>query len=852
MLRDLVARVVDASSRHARLVLLAAVALIATLAGCAGRLELRSDLLQLLPRDSPRLRALEHQLGRAGGASALTVIVESPDRGRNEAFVDDLASAIDAMGVDCRGAPECAGSLVSYVESRTTDVRAFFEANKWLYADTDDLRRTDAELDRQIALRSGLVEDLDSTDDASSQAGDQKPALGMTDALARWKARAADREAFPSGYFATPDGRSLGLRVVSSAPLGDPRGDRLLRAVRTLVDRLSPASRYHPAMRVGFTGDIASAAEEKSALLGQAAWASALALVVVLAALVLYYRSVWALGIVGLPALFGVAAAYAFAELAFGYVNACGAFLGAIILGNGVNYPIVLLSRYGEFRRRGMPADVARREAVVNALRAELVGACVAAIAYGSLFFTRFRGFRQFGAVGFVGMLAVWVSMVPIVPAAITLVERLPRRLHLALRGLEPSARTSPSLPAWLARSTTRHRVLFVCAAGAVVLAAAIRAPSYLRDPWEYDLGKLGSRQSDTRGAGRWSDRANEVFGGKMNVAGALVLADRPDQVPALKQQILANDARDPQGPLLAEIATIDDLLPGTAEQQKEKLAILDRIRSRLTPRVLGELDPAERRTVEEMRPPDGLRTLAGEDLPPLLRRRFTERDGRVGTILYVKPRNDVVLADGHNQLRLSRSTDNVRLPDGELVMTASRSSLFADMLDSMRHDGPLASLGALSAVTVVVVAASRRLRVALSVLAALGVGVAGLLAWAAWTGVRIHYVNFIALPITLGIGCEYPFNIADRVRLLEGDVASAVERSAGAVAMCSFTTMVGYGALLLSDFRALASFGELAVVGEAACLFAAVGFLPALLGTRGFTSSVNRSSRAERASACD
>jgi predicted RND superfamily exporter protein len=833
MLRDRVAWVVDASGRHARLVLLAAVALMAALAGCAGRLELRSDLLELLPRDSPRLRALEHQLGRAGGASALTVIVESPDRGKNETFVDDLAAAIEAMVADCRGAPACPGSVVSYVESRTTDVRAFYEANKWLYADADDLRRTDAELDRQIALRSGMVEDLDSSDDERSRSGtggDRKPALGMADALERWKARAADRDAFPSGYFATPDGRWIGLRIVSSAPLGDPRGDRLLSAVRALVDRLAPADR-HSAMRVGFTGDIASASEEKNALLGQAAWASALALVVVLAALVLYYRSVWALGIVALPALFGVAAAYAFAEAAFGYLNACGAFLGAIILGNGINYPIVLLSRYGEFRRSGMPPHLARREAVVNALRAELVGACVAAIAYGSLFFTRFRGFRQFGAIGFVGMLSVWASMVPIVPAAITLVERLQRRLPRGLRGPEPAGHALLPLPRWLARATTRHRLAFLCAGGALFLAAAVRAPSYLRDPWEYDLGKLGSRHSDRSGAGRWSDRANEVFGGKMNVAGALVLADRPDQVPLLKQQILANDARDPQGPLIAEIATIDDLLPGTAEQQKEKLAILDRIRSRLSPRVLAELDPAERRTVEEMRPPDGLRTLAGEDLPPLLRRRFMERDGRVGTVFYVKPRNDVVLADGHNQLRLSRTADNVHLPDGELVMTASRSSLFAEMLDSVRRDGPLASLGALAAVAMVVVAASRRPRVALSVLAALGVGVAGLLAWASWTGARIHYVNFIALPITLGIGCEYPFNIADRTRLLGGDVASAVERSAGAVAMCSFTTMVGYGTLLLSDFRALASFGELAVIGEASCLFAAVGFLPALLG---------------------
>src|SRR4029077_2210550 len=101
---------------------------------------------------------------------------------------------------------------------------------------------------------------------------------------------------------------------------------------------------------------------------------------------------------------------------------------------------------------------------------------------------------------------------------------------------------------------------------------------------------------------------------------------------------------------------------------------------------------------------------------------------------------------------------------------------------------------------------------------------------WSAYLGIRINYVNFIALPITLGIGCEYPFNLADRTRLLGGDVTSAVGRSAGAVLLCSFTTIVGYGSLLFSDFQALESFGKLAVAGELACVSAAVLVLPALL----------------------
>ena len=138
-----------------------------------------------------------------------------------------------------------------------------------------------------------------------------------------------------------------------------------------------------------------------------------MAFLLIVAGVIWFYRSPWPLVVIAVPAILGVGCAYAFAYFRFGYVNTTGLFLGAIILGNGVNYPIVLLSRYREFRARGQEPEDARREAVQNALRAELVGACVAAIAYGSLTVTDFRGFNQFGWIGFVGMMLVWIAMIP-------------------------------------------------------------------------------------------------------------------------------------------------------------------------------------------------------------------------------------------------------------------------------------------------------------------------------------------------------------------------------------------------------------------------------------------------------
>ena len=45
--------------------------------------------------------------------------------------------------------------------------------------------------------------------------------------------------------------------------------------------------------------------------------------------------------------------------------------------------------------------------------------------------------------------------------------------------------------------------------------------PTYLRDPWEYDFSKLGSR-GDARSPApaRGRNKADQVFGGKMNIAG--------------------------------------------------------------------------------------------------------------------------------------------------------------------------------------------------------------------------------------------------------------------------------------------------------------------------------------------
>jgi hypothetical protein len=548
---------------------------------------------------------------------------------------------------------------------------------------------------------------------------------------------------------------------------------------------------------------------------------------------VFFYRSPWSLVIIGMPALFGASVGYAFAAVAYGYVNTVGAFLGAIIIGNGINYPIVLLSRYRDFSARGMPKEVARREAVLNAFRAELVGACVASIAYGSLTVTRFRGFSQFGTIGFVGMLAVWAAIVPLVPALVVLVERLQPHLPTWLRDPPPRVRedgaTGPVVQQ-LARLVGRYPIPIVGAALVLSAVAAWKLPDYLRDPWEYDFSKLGSARTHDKGAGAWSSKADRVFGGRANVAGAMMVADSSGQVPLIKRQILEKDVASGDGRAIDDVVTVWDLLPGSPEEQRAKLGVLERLRGRLTPRVLSELDPQEREYALKLKSREKQEVIHPEDLPPLLQRRFEENNGTLGTVYYVKYNNQRSLSDGHNLLRIAAVTENVVLPDGTQVVTASRSGVFAEMIRSMARDGPLATSLSFLAVTVVVVFATGSLVGAATVLSVLVMGVLWMVGAMALFDVKLNFLNFIALPITFGIGCEYPFNLFDRARLLGGDVALGVRRSAGPVALCSYTTLLGYASLTFADNQALKSFGRVAASGELACAAGALVVLPAIL----------------------
>ncbi len=830
---ELLARYTAWAIRRAKLVV--AFALVLTCAGwaLASRLKIHGDFVSLLPTESGAAQRFSRALARKGGAaSTLVVVIESPDANANQRFIDALATKLRALPT----------GLVASVQTGSQAERAYFHDNRWLFASERELMLVSCELDHENARATGGFE---LEDDCETEVDDELRARGVDPAsqptstalavtssapeaehrspLARIRAtleaKAAEQDRFKTGYFASDDGTRYALVVRSpNAGMGEFGSDELLRRVTGSVNELAP-QRFQARAEVGFAGDIPNAVAERKSLIEDMTLVSALAIVLILGVILGYFRSLLALVHIGLAVALGGGIAFGVAALVVGHLNIATSFLGSIILGNGINTPIIYLARFRERRAAGDDVENALRAAALDCRRGTWLGALAAGAAYSALGVTSFRGFSEFGLIGGVGMLACWFAAFGFCPASIALISSW----QTPQQSARPTA-FDPFLARPLARFVAFAAPFILLAAGAWALAFAHPVTRYLTNPWEYDFSKLRSASSSRAGAGHWSQKADDIF--QTRGSPELLLATSAADALHVAAEVERRDREQFGGTLVEKVTTAYDYLGGPPEVVTRKLALLAQIRERID-HSLKHLRGDDRAFAEDWRPPETLHALGADDLPPLLRERFSEKDGRFGTAVYVDIDRHLSRSKGEHLLRIADLLEGVIGGDGEPVPSASRATVFAEMIRSMTRDAPRAVLVAGIAVAIASVLATHAAIPLAAVLGSLLLGVWATVGIAAVFDVRLNFLNFVAIPLTFGIGVEYAINLYDRIRALGGDVTAGISSAAGAVAACSLTTMLGYGSLLVGDNLALRSFGKYAVFGEVACLVTALFVMP-------------------------
>lgn len=776
-------------------IIISSLVLAALAALAASRLEIFADFSYLLPQDVRSVTDLRAISKRARVIGTAVAVVESDDpAARRRAAVmlrDRLARS----------------PLVSTITFDDRPRRDYAWQHRWLFVELVDLERARDALEARIRRAKLEANPL-------FIGLDDGPAEPDTADELRERLRKAEAERADSGELVGPDGRVQIMVLRTAFTSGDLDNNRRLFA--EIERAMAEVRAAVPGTEMGVAGDVAVSIAEHDAILDSAMLATAVTVALVLLALSWFFRSSLAVGALSWSLTVGTIATFGFTELAIGHLNLATAFLSSIVIGNGINVGILVTARYLEELRAGRDGVDALAAALSGTLAATLAAALTASVAYASLMITVFRGFRHFGVIGGVGILLCWCSAYVVLPAALSIARRF---------GLE--ARSEPPIGRWLARLLPRNLWVTAVVTLAVVAGAGVLTARYLAgDPFESNFRNLRSHGPAIAEQQRWMGAVDRAFGQGIDAAFAIAVPRREDVMP-LKARLRAVDAGVPERDrLFARIESLDDRLPA---QQVEKLAVLAQIRALLSSDDMEALSDDDRAELARLRPPDDLRALGDADVPEALAWPFIEADGSRGKLILATAGPGYEVWDAHDTVRFSR---NVRalglLPD---VHLGGASFVFADVLEAVLTDGPRATVAALlGSILVVLIVVGRNRHGAVTIACGLG-GTVLMLGCASLIGLKVNFLDFVALPITIGIGIEYAVNIATRERQDgPGSGRAALATTGGAVAMCSYTTIVGYSSLLLSQNLGIRSFGLAAMLGELTCLAVALFLAPALL----------------------
>lgn len=877
----LLAGLVLSAARYPRLMLASALLVCAiSLAAAACRLEYRTQRTDLVSPDKDYQQRWQRYIDEFGDDDDIVVVVQGQNRARME-------RALDAVAERLRAHPDVFDRIFYQMDLRPFRNRAL------LYLDTpaivgirQNLRTMGLLLElsplswRSLGLTSLLAEakaraqrlrpevPLEPRDEqfltqlvavvraaggTLDDQGYQNPWKSLLDQPAQ-----EDLLAEPQ-YFFSGDGT---LAILLVRPIKEAGSFTACAAsvaqVRTIIGEVR---RDFGELEFGLTGLPVLENDEMTASQTDSQFASFLALAGVALLYYLVYRHWHAPFLTVTTLVIGTIWALGWLTFTVGHLNILSSTFAIMLIGLG-DYGVLWVTRYE--LERGGGHDI--RNSLVRT--AEQVGpsivtaALTTALAFFAAMLADFQAVVELGWIAGSGILLCALACFTVLPALICLTAR-------GRAPVRPTLLPFTAPAAWLPALGRRPR--WVIAASVVVLIAL--GAHALRIGYDHNLLNLQARDLDSvqweltlmeRMTGTswhalsWSDNREEALALKARYeklpgvsrvveVASLVPGDQEAKLPLLEEIQHRLRKLPPRGqpiehaaPNLAvlrkEVADLVALYQPLASKEwllADLYAALVDLNQHLTDlpvspasaerlrlfdeRLAGDLAEDLHRLREVAQPT----AITVADLPPALRDRFVGKNGQ--WLLRAFARDSI--------WDFEPLKDFVR--QAQTVDPQATGKPFATLegLRGMRNGFLWAGVYALLAIVVVLALDFRNPALVVGALAPLAIGLVCALGILQLLGLALNPANLIALPLIVGVGVDNGVHVLHDYQARRRDRRYALSHSIGrGILVAGLTTVLGFGTLMISTHRGLASLGLFLAVGVTCCLIAALVFLPALL----------------------
>lgn len=790
------------------------------------RMPLRTDLLDVLPADNPRIESFTAFLTDFGMLDGLVFAVESRDPAP-----DLLIETVESLAGRLAESPLVASLDANLLRSGSRLVAERFP----VYLDEEGIAALSKRLSpdgirRQIARnRESLLSPLASPLESELIERDPLDIREIVGGSLMRRAPAGGLD-LSTGYYLD---RSHRMALVMVRPRGSARDmafvGRLSREARRIAAAAVEDAGGAGLVTVGTAGGYARAAEAASAIWRDMTTSFAASMVVVLLLVYAALRPHPLVLVLFLATLFtALSWTLLLAYVVFGTLNIVTSIVAGMLIGIFVDYMLLVYIRFeGHLRAEG-PGPAAMEKTLGGMGRAIVSGAVTTAVAFFSVVVTRFRGLYELGVVAGLGVVLCLLATLLLMTSLLAWVARTRPRLLIA-------GRPSGFGATWAARAAGEggRRIVALFA-----LLGVLSAFGAARIRFDAGVDSLGLRDSAVQAVER---KMEERFGRRGEPL--FLVARAPDGTTLDADFDALEEAGDRwrKAGLVGRFTSPALLVPPPRVQEARLAAIsAEGLAGRHTG---GTLAATLRREMSRhgMVPDASIdayakgvaRALARRDVVTLdeLARSgdprasyFLNRDRRA-VAAHLFPAGGRWSPEALSALRedVSRLGADFTLTGPSLIFDEIRTTIVAGSLLAI-----LISFAANFLVIRLHFGTWRRvLLVMLPVVAGtvLTLGAMGIL------GLRFNFFNISAVAIMFGFGVDYGIYLVQADAEEEaGDGTGAVRRVGGGVCLCAVTTVASCGSLVLTQYRGLASIGSVLSIGALCCLASALLLLPAAL----------------------
>lgn len=632
-----------------------------------------------------------------------------------------------------------------------------------------------------------------------------------------------------------------------------------------------------PGVNVGITGEPVLEYDEMQQSQMDSTKASIVSLTLCAAIFIIGYRGT------GRPLkaiaclVIGLGYTMGFTTLVIGHLNILTITFVPMLIGLAIDYGVHLITRYEEEIRLGRDQRAAMEKAMVFTGHGVLTGCLTTAGAFFAMSLTHFRGIQEMGIITGGGMVICLIPMLTLLP--VLLMRGKQNRLDFT-EAHHRRMVTQPETDDFRTRIEDLWLKRPWWVLGLTAVLCLLAAWSAQRVGFDYNLLNMQSRGLNSVSFEKKLIRSSEksvLFGAvvatnleeavrlqhlitnlptvKSVDSMATFLAEppgrrlqlihsiketistihfaEPDSAPVNLKEfsqtlygltgylLLASDEVAAAGEtnLLADLHSLieevkrlsKNMIRGDAARQQENASKLGEYQLAL----FGDL----RDTFDALRNQDDSAGLQMEDLPVALRNRFIGRTGK--QLIQVYPKDDVW--ERKPQERFVKELQSVA---PGVTGTPVQLYYYTELLRTSYNE---AAGWALGAIIVLVLYHFRNLWSVVLALVPVAIGTLWVVGFMGGAHLAFNPANIMMLPLVIGIGVTNGIHILNRYA--EEHTASLFSKSTGkAVLVSGLNTIVGFGSLILGEHQGIQSLGWIMATGTAACMIAALTFVPAVL----------------------